>query len=865
MVSLPAAILKRVSPQPSFGYAYSLRKDRLALASSGSARLGIDEKAMSATFVVTSETPDRVGDIVKADGIQLDNYRKNPVWFFGHQAIILPIGVCEDPDGKLAFKTEGDRAIATCFFSKKSKEAEQVFALVSEGILRATSIGFNPLEPPVERNFREDNPNSIQPGFIFPKIDLLEISVVGVPAQPEATLVRRHLEAGRIAGMAIGDRLRKSLEPLAAPLAAWSSGTTLPNASETQSETPVSKKWSNAGKGNGKGNTAKTALAESSGAAGGYTTPEAKPDDVPPPDGKPQGDYDHATTVKAIHAAMAAHRKGSDGADRDPHAAYYAPASKAIHHQHHKDAEPEHLEAVRGDLGSIDGAGDVSQGTEAPNPTGPGTGNQVVYHAGKEYAFDPATTAPEQKPEEPAKDFDAATMTDPAGDEPHTSDEKTTVPPEDEVKSHPRDLRLSFLVGQGQAIQAMLKYLPAKKRDALQECVSRKIPKLIDEGYEQDQASAIAYSMCGEKDMFADEEEPTDGPTGPGDDDEDEAETPAADADKKLAPFTAADDDDDGDEDAAMDDDADATPAAAGSEDDEDTEEPLSPAAASDDQTPVEAATADSIDQGGDDIGADGEPGSEDDLEAAADMDANEANTDQVPFRAACLQALMAWCEEKLPLMQDSLEGDQVADFLEQIQAHAQKLCQQLYPHLGGNEPEDHEEEQELTDAAMERYSQPPVRDFFSPIIKQLGEHGAATIDAVKAAACHLHKMAAYKAGSTMTRAHIKEHGKHARGLEAAHGALTGGQPTWDEEEDKDDAPTEGMSDEVMEMPEPDAEEDGDNSPPQGPQQKDEFAELLADAFGLTPEECMLAFQEGAREGKRELSRAYFHLTGQTL
>jgi len=36
-------------------------------------------------------------------------------------------------------------------------------------------------------------------------------------------------------------------------------------------------------------------------------------------------------------------------------------------------------------------------------------------------------------------------------------------------------------------------------KDALGDCVSAKIPKLLDEGYEQDQAVAIAYSMCSGK------------------------------------------------------------------------------------------------------------------------------------------------------------------------------------------------------------------------------------------------------------------------------------------------------------------------------------------------------------------------------
>jgi hypothetical protein len=36
-------------------------------------------------------------------------------------------------------------------------------------------------------------------------------------------------------------------------------------------------------------------------------------------------------------------------------------------------------------------------------------------------------------------------------------------------------------------------------KDALSDCVSRKVKILLDEGYKRDQALAIAYSMCGEK------------------------------------------------------------------------------------------------------------------------------------------------------------------------------------------------------------------------------------------------------------------------------------------------------------------------------------------------------------------------------
>lgn len=40
-----------------------------------------------------------------------------------------------------------------------------------------------------------------------------------------------------------------------------------------------------------------------------------------------------------------------------------------------------------------------------------------------------------------------------------------------------------------------------EQKDALSDCVSEKIPKLIDEGYDRDQAIAIAYSMCEGKSL----------------------------------------------------------------------------------------------------------------------------------------------------------------------------------------------------------------------------------------------------------------------------------------------------------------------------------------------------------------------------
>jgi hypothetical protein len=61
----------------------------------------IDEHARSATFVISTPTPDRSEDVVNPNGVILENYVRNPVVLFDHgfSGITVPIGKSEDPTG----------------------------------------------------------------------------------------------------------------------------------------------------------------------------------------------------------------------------------------------------------------------------------------------------------------------------------------------------------------------------------------------------------------------------------------------------------------------------------------------------------------------------------------------------------------------------------------------------------------------------------------------------------------------------------------------------------------------------------------------------------------------------------------------
>jgi len=134
--------------------------------------------ATSKTYRFTISTPsvDRMGDTIAIDGWHLDAYRKNPVVLWGHFAGSLPIGRAT------AVYVEGNRLIAEMRFSQ-TEEARAVQAQVDEGVLRATSVGFAPLK----FSFARDSKRPL--GIDFVEQELLEFSVVSVPANPEALLM----------------------------------------------------------------------------------------------------------------------------------------------------------------------------------------------------------------------------------------------------------------------------------------------------------------------------------------------------------------------------------------------------------------------------------------------------------------------------------------------------------------------------------------------------------------------------------------------------------------------------------------------------------------------------------------------------
>jgi HK97 family phage prohead protease len=137
----------------------------------------------SHVFILSDETRDRYGDIVMASGWQLAAFRKNPIALYAHDSNALPIGRWANVqvDGK---KLVGTLELAETGTPAATPTVEAIRSLLDQKILKSVSVGFLPLEAePLDK----ENPWD---GLRVTKAELVECSVVPVPANPSATMIR---------------------------------------------------------------------------------------------------------------------------------------------------------------------------------------------------------------------------------------------------------------------------------------------------------------------------------------------------------------------------------------------------------------------------------------------------------------------------------------------------------------------------------------------------------------------------------------------------------------------------------------------------------------------------------------------------
>ena len=158
----------------------------LQIRARGSDIITKSEKDRRITYLVSDETPDRVGDIIKVKGWDLSQYKKNPVILWAHDgSSVPPIGRANNVRRRYA---PAPRLTADVEFAPKEayEFADTIYQLAHRGFIRATSVGFLPKETmEVDQKDREKMGLGAY-GQVFTRAELMEISVVAVPANPAA-------------------------------------------------------------------------------------------------------------------------------------------------------------------------------------------------------------------------------------------------------------------------------------------------------------------------------------------------------------------------------------------------------------------------------------------------------------------------------------------------------------------------------------------------------------------------------------------------------------------------------------------------------------------------------------------------------
>jgi len=149
-----------------------------------------DDSKREITAVGSKEVTDRDGDLVELGGMNLSNFKKNPVVLWSHQSTELPIGKATKTwvDGKeLKFKIKFAEP-------EQNAKAESVYQMIKGGMLNSLSIGFAP-------DWTTAKFDEKRGGYNFPKSELLEVSVVNVGANQGARVIERSLTKAFEAGI----------------------------------------------------------------------------------------------------------------------------------------------------------------------------------------------------------------------------------------------------------------------------------------------------------------------------------------------------------------------------------------------------------------------------------------------------------------------------------------------------------------------------------------------------------------------------------------------------------------------------------------------------------------------------------------
>ena len=148
-----------------------------------------DEETRTITFVASDGSRDSAHTVLNQDGWKLDRFNKNPIIGYNHDIYGGWSG--NDADKVIgkghAYVEDGKLMVDITFEPKEINElAEKIFQKILFGSLNAVSVGFLPVGKGAWGK-GEEAPGEARETYYYAGQELLEISVVNIPANSNAT------------------------------------------------------------------------------------------------------------------------------------------------------------------------------------------------------------------------------------------------------------------------------------------------------------------------------------------------------------------------------------------------------------------------------------------------------------------------------------------------------------------------------------------------------------------------------------------------------------------------------------------------------------------------------------------------------
>jgi len=156
-------------------------------------------------FKASTETEDRDGDIIKVDGWDFETYKTNPIILYMHQrampAVAKTVNIFVDKLNKqlvmdVKFPTLEELSSNPDNAHDHAKFSDMLYNMYKNGYMSTVSVGFMGKKFS-RRTDQQDLPEYAR-GILFEEQELLELSLVTIPSNPDAQMVRSAMAKGLI-------------------------------------------------------------------------------------------------------------------------------------------------------------------------------------------------------------------------------------------------------------------------------------------------------------------------------------------------------------------------------------------------------------------------------------------------------------------------------------------------------------------------------------------------------------------------------------------------------------------------------------------------------------------------------------------